>query len=102
MKHFEDTWIGQPRGRTREPPIYPKELRDQHDATLDELPRGNNAVGGWHRGLDALTTRYHHSLWEIIENFEIEQSLTAEIREQDCSAGPPPKREGVSLRSRIG
>ena len=103
VEYFEDNWIGQPRRRTRKQPLHPIALWNQYDATLEGLPRTNNAVEGWHRGFDALTTRYHHSLWEVIENFKREQALTETTLEQDCSGGlpPPKKRRIITAQDRL-
>jgi len=47
----------------------PISLWSQYDVILEGTSEINDSAGGWHRGFDALTTPYHHSLWEVIENF---------------------------------
>jgi len=63
----------------------------------------NNAVEGWHRGFDALTTRYHESLWETIENFKREHTFTEMMVAQDNAGGPPAKkrRRTMNAESRL-
>ena len=106
IDYFEDVWIGRPRGRlnaNRKPPQFPHASWNCYDALLEGLPRTNNSVEGWHRGFDSLTTRYHQSLWETIENFKREQSLCEMQIEKDISGGPPPekRRQILTAEDRI-
>lgn len=104
IEYFEDVWIGRPRSRTtRKPPLYQHALWNCYDVTLEGLPRTNNAVEGWHRGFDSLTTRYHESLWETIDNFRREQTLCEATIEEDVAGGPPPpkKRKYVRAEDRL-
>ena len=78
--------------RTRRPPLAPIGLGNQYDATLEDMLRTNNSMEGWHRGFEALTTRYHHFLWDVTENFRREQGLTELMVEQDYAGGPPPQK----------
>jgi len=94
VEYFEDQWIGRLRRRTsRKPAPYPPSVWNVHNVTLAGLPCTNNAVEGWHRGFDSLTTRYHDSLWETIENFRREETLAAALNEADLAGGPPPEKE---------
>ena len=85
---------------TRRPPLYPINMWNQYNATLEGMPRTNNSVEGWHRGFDALTTRYHHSLYDIIENFRREQGLNELMVEQDYAGGPLYRNKDVLLLPR--
>ena len=97
VEYFEDVWVGRPRRTLRKPPQYDHASWNCYNATLEGLPRTNNAVEGWHRGFDALTTRYHDSLWETIENFKREQALTELTLEQDGAGGPPQEKRRCTM-----
>ena len=53
--YFEDTWIGRPARRGgRSDPIFQIALWNVHNSVLEDLPKTNNAVEGWHRGFSQL------------------------------------------------
>ena len=49
--YFEDVWIGEPDRHTnlRGEPLFPLEMWNMHQTTLDGGHRTNNSVEGWHR-----------------------------------------------------
>ena len=53
--YFETSYIGTVRGRglrpRRETPQFPIELWNVHDRVLNDLPKANNAVQGFHNAL---------------------------------------------------
>ena len=57
-----------------------------HDAVLQDLPRTNNAVEGWHRGFSELLGANHPSIWKFIEGLQKEQSVK-DLRIEQYIAG---------------
>ena len=95
--YFEDTWIGRPgrRGRGRNAPIFPHSLWNCYDASLDDLPRTNNSVEGWHRGFSQLLSANHPTIWKFIDGIKKEQSLNEMKLEQYVGGVQPPPRKRV-------
>jgi len=76
LVEYHSSFSGQPRRTSRKAPHHPHPLWNYHDAIAEGLPRTNNSVEGWHRGFDALNTRYQDPLWETVQNFKREQGLS--------------------------
>ena len=54
VDYVEDTWIGlSDRRLVRRPPQFPHEMWNVYDTVLQDLPKTNNSVEGWHRGFEA-------------------------------------------------
>lgn len=63
INYFEDTWIGRPNRKQRKPPQYPYELWNLYQTVLDDLPRTNNSVEGWHRSFETPVSKLR---WQAI------------------------------------
>jgi hypothetical protein len=50
LDYFEDTLIGRPGRRHRRDPRFSHDMWNVYHCTLQELPRTNNNIEGWHRG----------------------------------------------------
>ena len=61
--------------------------------TLDDLPRTNNAVKGWHCSFQANVGAYHPNFWKFIDILKCEQNLT-QVKIVQARAGhqPEPQR----------
>ena len=60
IDYFEDTYIGRLRsGGHCRVPLFNLGLWNMYNQTLDDLPRTNNAVEGWHRSFQANVGAYH-------------------------------------------
>ena len=95
INYFEDTWIGRPARRGgRSAPIFPVALWNVHDQVVEDLPRTNNSVEGWHRGFSQLLGAYHPTIWKFIDGLKKEQSLN-ELKLEQFNAGqqPPPRKK---------
>ena len=83
VNYFEDTWIGRPARRGgRSDPIFAHALWNCYDATLNDLPKTNNAVEGWHRGFNQILGACHPAIWKFIDGLKKEQSLNETKTEQ--------------------
>lgn len=102
--YFEDTWIGRPGRRGgRSDPIFQIALWNVNTSVLEDLPKTNNAVEGWHRGFSQLIGAYHPSIWKFIEGLKKEQSLN-ELKIEQFVAGiqqQPGKKKYKEVAARI-
>ena len=66
--YFEDTYIGRPGRRQRRDTRFSHDMWNVYQRTLQELPRTNNNIDGWHRGFQSLitTTPNQQILWSMV------------------------------------
>lgn len=97
VNYFEDTWIGRPgrRGRGRNAPMFSHALWNCYDASLDDLPKTNNSVEGWHRGFSQLLGAHHPSIWKFIKGIKKEESMNEMKLEQYVAGQQPPPGKRV-------
>jgi hypothetical protein len=95
INYFEDTWIGRPTRRGgRGNPVFSIEMWNCYNEVLNDLPKTNNSVEGWHRGFSQLLGAYHPTIWKFINGLQQEQSFN-ELKLEQYSAGqqPPPGKK---------
>ena len=94
IDYFEDTYIGRLRpGGHRRVPIFDLGLCNMYNQTLDDLPRTNNAVEGWHRSFQGNVGAYHPNFWKFIDILKREQNLTqVNIAQARAGHQPEPQR----------
>ena len=63
-----------------------------YNQTLDDLPRTNNAVKGWHRSFQANVGAYHPNFWKFIDILKRKQNLT-QVNIAQARAGHQPDRQ---------
>lgn len=94
VDYMEDTWIGRPDRRlVRRPPQFPHEMWNVYQAVLEDLPKTNNSVEGWHRGFEAQLTSYHPNIWKFVECIKREQTLSNAKIEQYLAGQEPPLKK---------
>ncbi|CAK9289960.1 unnamed protein product [Gordionus sp. m RMFG-2023] len=92
ITYYEATWIGKTlRNGDRQEPRFPIPLWNQYAATLEGIPKTNNAVEGWHRAFSSLLSSHHPSIWKFLDALRLEQSLTEAKIEQYISGTQPPR-----------
>ena len=104
VNYFEDTWIGRPGRRGgRTTPIYSIPLWNVYQQALEDLPKTNNYVEGWHRGFSQLLGAYHPTVWKFINGLKKEQSFNELKIEQFLSGQPaqPSKKKYKEVALRI-
>lgn len=103
--YFEDTYIGRAmrRGR-RQQSLFPVELWNVYNRTIDNQQRTNNDIEGWHRGFQAACGTLFPNIYRFIDalkrqqsmhNFEITQMVAGMPRNQ-----PNKKYAAISTRIR--
>lgn len=93
VEYFEDCWIGRPTiNKKRKQPRYSHDLWNCHDSVLNDMPRTNNAVEGWHRGFSSGLSA-HPTIFKLIDALKLEQSKNEMLLGQiNSGVGPPHKR----------
>ncbi|KAK9736154.1 hypothetical protein QE152_g12808 [Popillia japonica] len=74
VDYFEDTWIGGPHRRQRRPlqfdldmwNLYQSIMWNLYQSILEDLPKTNNSVEGWHRGFAERIGAMHPNIWKFI------------------------------------
>ncbi|XP_066947085.1 uncharacterized protein [Macrobrachium rosenbergii] len=77
ISYFGVNYMGVVRGhgrrRRREPPLFPMELWNVNNRIVNNLPRTNNALEGYHSSLKLGAT--HPNIWRLIKSLENETGL---------------------------
>lgn len=92
VNYFEDTWIGRPnrRGTGRSAPLFPLDMWNQYQGTLEKLPKTNNYIEGWHKKFSSLLDCHHPNIWKFLDKIKESQSLT-EMTQTQLTAGRLPR-----------
>lgn len=93
VDYFEDTWIGRlTRNMSRRAPMFAISMWNCFNAVIDDLPKTNNSIEGWHRHFNSLTGSHHPSFWTFVQNLKKEQSLNETKMEQIISGREATKQ----------
>ena len=102
MDYFEDTYIGKPHRRCRRSHIFDIDIWNMYSRVLDDLPKSNNSVEGWHHSFQFSLTCDHPNIWVFLRILQKEQGLKDAIREQmsfgHSSQIQKKKSKDISLR----
>ena len=79
ISYFDVNYIGVMRGRgnrrRREPPLFPIELWNVNMRIVNNLPRPNNALEGYHSSLKFSLSATHPNIWRLIKCLQTETAL---------------------------
>ena len=74
--YFEDTFVGKEmRNSTRRKSRFDMDMWNVYFRTIDDLPRTNNALEGFHRGIESMLQMSNPDIWKFIEAIQRQQSL---------------------------
>ena len=76
----------------RQPPRYPKEVWNVHNATIQNCPRTNNICEGWNSKFYHLVNGNHPTIWRLISALKKEEASVATVIAQDAVGVHPKKR----------
>ena len=103
LNYFEDTYMGRLRrnGR-RDNPMFSQDMWNMYTRTRDHLPRTNNNVEGWHRGLQFHINACHPNLWKFLNVIKSEENLTR-VKVNQCLGGIqiPVRKKYADCNTRI-
>uniref|UniRef100_A0A6B0UX44 Uncharacterized protein n=1 Tax=Ixodes ricinus TaxID=34613 RepID=A0A6B0UX44_IXORI len=74
--YFEDVYIGRPRQNGLLSATFPPLVWSVRGPTLSEMPRTNNSIEAWHRGLESNVGFRSPNIWAFLGCIKREQSLT--------------------------
>lgn len=94
VDYFEDTWIGRPDRRNgRRPPLFSIEMWNCYSRVIDNLPKTNNNIEGWHRSFAQLINCNHPNIWNFIEALQKEQSRNELMMEKFIAGETIPQKK---------
>ena len=76
LAYFENTWIGQPVGGRRLPPLFPHHMWNVRDRSGTGSSRTTNALEAFHHTFNSLLTCQHPTIWKLLESLESHQNLS--------------------------
>ena len=90
------------RGRRRRP-HFPQELWNVHERVVEDFPRTNNSLEGWHRSFDRRVAITHPTLCRLADRLRKEQADNELLIDQ-VAAGvdlPPTKKKDDYVNQRL-
>ncbi|XP_066947100.1 uncharacterized protein [Macrobrachium rosenbergii] len=82
VSYFSTNYIGDERGRgsrrRRLEPLFPIQLWNVYQSTVNEMPRTNNNLEGFHSSLRTSVTSSHPNIWKLIDALKNEEGRTSE------------------------
>ena len=104
IAYFEDTWIGKKKRNQRTRPIFDISLWNCFSAIMNDGPRTNNQVEGWHNGFNQRVSKSHATMGKFLTTIKQEQSVTESVWENYLAGrvvAPPKRRKYVKYDQRI-
>lgn len=81
IEYFAKTWIGLPNRRGLGAPLFDLGMWNCYDSVINNLPRTNNGVEGWHSAFRGRVEVAHASMGKFINCIKDEQNLTEVMME---------------------
>ena len=101
---WEDNYIGRLRRNRRGNSKFPLPIWNVYNRILEDLPRTNNSVEGWHRAFQQTIDCHYPSVYKLIDQFRKEQDRV-EIDIQRFYAGirnaKASKLNNIQLNQRL-
>ena len=97
--YFEATYIGRRLRRGRRAPRYPVKFWNIRSRLLEGLPRTNNQVEGFHRGVQATLDCDKPSIWKCLKFLKNEEALQMAVAE-NLRGGGEGRAERRDVRQR--
>ena len=67
LDYFETNYIGEVHRGRRRPPMFPHTLWNIRRRVVNDLPRTNNMLEGWHRQFSQCVMIAHPTVWKLIK-----------------------------------
>ena len=74
--YFELVWIGPVQRGKKRKPMFEIELWSVYSRILDDLPKTNNSLEGWHNGLKQRIAVSHPTEPKLVRKLKFEQANT--------------------------
>ena len=89
LDYIEDNFIGRPNPKAiqgqpkRRAPRFPIDLWNVYNKTVDDEPRTNNSIEGFHRGFESLVACIlHPTIWKFFAAIQKQHGMTQYILDQ--------------------
>ncbi|CAF2879240.1 unnamed protein product [Rotaria sp. Silwood2] len=94
VDYFERVSVGQKKGRgsRRSKPKFSLQLWSIYEQVIQDLPRSNNVVDGWHHAFNSRVSIKHPSITKLVKCILREQSKF-QINIERLRAGEQPKKK---------
>ena len=96
--YMEDNFIGRLRRGRRGPPRFSLQLWSQFSRVIDNLPRSNNAIEGWHNAFNNVVGFAHPTTTKLARKLQQEQHSTQLLRRQLELGTTPGKKKKTYIR----
>lgn len=94
VDYFEDTYIGRQHSGGRREPMFSHTMWNVRERLINNLPRTNNSIEGWHMHMQANVSAYHPNFWQFLVALRREQALNeVEIAKVLAGEPPPPQKQ---------
>ena len=103
LDYFETNYIGEVRRGRRRTPMFPHTLWNIHRRVVNDLPRTNNMLEGWHRQFSQCVMIAHPTVWKLIKALRRDAAIQ-QIRVGQFIAGnraPQQRRVYQDVNERI-
>lgn len=82
LDYFEDSYIGRMKRSGRANPKFAIRSWNVYEATLQQAPRTNNMLEGWHNKMQKSIASNHPNLWKLLEVIQKEDRLNKVLAHQ--------------------
>ena len=99
VDYFEDTYMGRlNRNGTRRKARFEIPLWNVYNRTVNDLPRTNNAIEGFHRGFESMLQANKPDVWRFLDAIHKQQALTEFATAQQMGGKMCTKQKIIMLR----
>ena len=95
LDYLETNYIGEQCRDRRLPPLFPREFWNMHNRVVNELPRTNNNLEGWHTRFSTMFRQTHPSIWEFIDKLNLNAAHNRMLMAQMLAGASPPLQKRV-------
>ena len=88
LDYFETNYIGEYRRGRRRAPLFPHSMWNIHRRVVDDLPRTNNLLEGWHKQFSCSMMIAHPTIWKFIKILRKDAGVQ-QVRVAHFIAGTP-------------
>ena len=95
LDYFKTNYKGEVRRGRRRPPMFPHTLWNIHRRVVNDLPRTNNLLEGWHGQFNQCVTIAHPTIWKLIKALRRDATIQ-QVRVGHFIAGNRPSQQRLA------
>lgn len=101
LLYFQKNYVGINVGPRVKRPRFEIIKWNQYEAVVNNLPKTNNSLEGWHRGFQFNFRKTNHSIYDVIRAFKADEVSTKQaIAQRRSQADPEPQRKKYASYNR--